>query len=82
VTEYRHKNLQEVDDMAPQFGFPPEMQAHFAREPMGLDRTGLTLFGLATGFRIPFGHPSLAQRGGVQFESDDAPNTGEVGVVS
>jgi mannose-6-phosphate isomerase-like protein (cupin superfamily) len=56
VSEYTHKNLQEVDDMAPQFGFPPEMQARFAREPMGLERTGLTLFRLAPGFRIPFGH--------------------------
>jgi mannose-6-phosphate isomerase-like protein (cupin superfamily) len=56
VGDYTHKNLQEVDDMAPQFGFPPEMQARFARQPMGLQRTGLTLFSLAPGFRIPFGH--------------------------
>jgi uncharacterized cupin superfamily protein len=51
-----HKNLQDVDDMAPQFGMPAEMQARFAGQPMGLERTGLTHFRLAPGFRIPFGH--------------------------
>jgi mannose-6-phosphate isomerase-like protein (cupin superfamily) len=56
VTEYTHKNVQQVDGMAPQFGFPPQMQARFAREPMGLERIGLTFFRLAPGFRIPFGH--------------------------
>ena len=42
--------------MAPQFGMPPEMEARFAGQPLGLDRTGLTYFRLAPGFRIPFGH--------------------------
>ena len=56
MTDYTHKNLGDVQDMAPQFGMPPEMQARFAREPMGLERVGLTYFRLAPGFRIPFGH--------------------------
>jgi uncharacterized cupin superfamily protein len=56
VSDYTHKSLKDVEDMAPQFGMPPEMQARFAREPMGLDRTGLSYFRLAPGFRIPFGH--------------------------
>jgi mannose-6-phosphate isomerase-like protein (cupin superfamily) len=56
VTDYTHKNLADVKDMAPEFGMPPEMQARFAREPMGLERVGLTLFRLAPGFRIPFAH--------------------------
>jgi uncharacterized cupin superfamily protein len=56
MTDYTHKSLKDIDDMAPQFGLPPEMQSRFAREPMGLQRTGLTYFRLAPGFRVPFGH--------------------------
>ena len=56
MSDYTYKNLQDVDDMAPQFGMPAEMQARFAGQPMGLERTGLTHFRLAPGFRIPFGH--------------------------
>jgi len=61
VTDYTHKSLKEVDDMAPQFGFPPEMQSRFAREAMGMERTGLSYFRLAPGFRIPFGHRHVDQ---------------------
>jgi hypothetical protein len=28
-----YKNLQDVDDMAPQFGMPAEMQARFVASP-------------------------------------------------
>ena len=56
MSEYTHKSLPDVEDMAPQFGMPAEMQARFAGQPMGLERTGLTYFRLAPGFRIPFGH--------------------------
>jgi uncharacterized cupin superfamily protein len=42
--------------MAPQFGMPAEMQSRFAARPLGLERTGLTYFRLAPGFRIPFAH--------------------------
>jgi mannose-6-phosphate isomerase-like protein (cupin superfamily) len=56
MTDYTHKSLKDIDDMAPQFGFPPEMQARFARDPMGMERTGMTYFRISPGFRIPFGH--------------------------
>ena len=56
MSDYTHKSLNDIDDMAPQFGMPAEMQARFAGRPLGLDRTGLTYFRLAPGFRIPFGH--------------------------
>ena len=36
MTDYTHKSLGDVEDMAPQFGMPPEMQARFAREALGL----------------------------------------------
>jgi mannose-6-phosphate isomerase-like protein (cupin superfamily) len=32
------------------------MQSRFARVPLGLERSGLSLFRLAPGFRVPFGH--------------------------
>ena len=56
MSDYTHKSLPDIDDMAPQFGMPGDMQARFAGRPLGLDRTGLTYFRLAPGFRIPFGH--------------------------
>ena len=56
MSDYTHKSLPDVENMAPQFGMPQEMQARFAGRPLGLDRTGLTYFRLAPGFRIPFAH--------------------------
>jgi uncharacterized cupin superfamily protein len=56
MSDYTHKNLKDVDDMAPQFGMPSEMQSRFAARALGLERTGITHFTLAPGFRIPFGH--------------------------
>jgi uncharacterized cupin superfamily protein len=56
VAEYSRATLTEVENIAQQFGIPDEMQARFAREDLGLDRTGLTLYELAPSFRIPFGH--------------------------
>jgi mannose-6-phosphate isomerase-like protein (cupin superfamily) len=56
MSDYTHKRLPDVDDMAPQFGMPAEMQARFAARPLDLERTGLTYFRLAPGFRIPFAH--------------------------
>jgi uncharacterized cupin superfamily protein len=56
MSDYTHKSLPDVENMAPQFGMPEEMQARFAGQTLGLERTGLTYFRLAPGFRIPFGH--------------------------
>jgi len=56
MSDYTHKSLPDVKNMAPEFGMPEEMQARFAGRPLGLDRTGLTYFRLAPAFRIPFGH--------------------------
>ena len=56
MADYSRVTLTEVEDMAPQFGFSPEMQSRFAREPLGLERTGVTLFRLGPNFRVPFGH--------------------------
>ena len=78
MSDYTHKSLPDVEDMAPQFGMPAEMQARFAGRPMGLERTGLTYFRLAPGFRIPFGHSHANQeevyvvvRGSARVKVDD-----------
>jgi mannose-6-phosphate isomerase-like protein (cupin superfamily) len=49
-------NLRDVEDSAPKFQMPAEMQARFARRPIGGETLGLSLFTLEPGFRIPFGH--------------------------
>lgn len=57
MTHYTKKNLRrDVDDQAPSFGMPDEMQARFGRTPLEGETLGLSLFTLAPGFRIPFGH--------------------------
>jgi mannose-6-phosphate isomerase-like protein (cupin superfamily) len=51
----------EVEDQAPKFDMPSEMQARFARRSVGGETLGLSLFTLAPNFRIPFGHKHLNQ---------------------
>jgi quercetin dioxygenase-like cupin family protein len=89
MTDYTHKRLPDVDDMAPQFGMPAEMQARFAARPLGLERTGLTYFRLAPGFRIPFAHRHEDQeevyvvvRGSARIKiGDDVLELGELDAV-
>ena len=59
---YTKANLRtDVDDQAPKFGMPTEMQARFARTPLGGKTLGLSLFSLEPNFRIPFGHKHVEQ---------------------
>jgi mannose-6-phosphate isomerase-like protein (cupin superfamily) len=59
---YTKKNLRaDVENQAPKFDMPSEMDARFARRPLGGETLGLTLMQLAPGFRIPFGHKHLSQ---------------------
>ena len=53
---YKKKNLRDVENMAPKFDMPSEMEARFARTPLEGKSLGLSLFTLEPGFRIPFGH--------------------------
>ena len=46
----------EVENAAPKFDMPPELEARFARSAVGGETLGLSLFKLAPNFRIPFGH--------------------------
>lgn len=62
MAAYTKKNLRgEVEDQAPNFGMPTEMQARFARTPIKGETLGLSLFTLEPNFRIPFGHKHETQ---------------------
>ena len=55
MANFTRINLRDdVEDMAPRFGFDAE--SRFARKPLGLEKSGLSLFRLGPGFRFPFGH--------------------------
>jgi uncharacterized cupin superfamily protein len=56
MSDYTIKNLREIEDMAPRFGFAPDLEARFAGKSLGLERSGLSYQRLAQGFRMPFGH--------------------------
>jgi mannose-6-phosphate isomerase-like protein (cupin superfamily) len=53
---YTRVNLKQVEDQAPKFGYAPHLQSRFARKALGLERSGISHFTLAPGFRVPFGH--------------------------
>ena len=61
MSGYTKTNLRGVEDSAPKFKMPSEMQARFARTPIGGETLGLSLFSLEPGFRIPFGHKHASQ---------------------
>jgi mannose-6-phosphate isomerase-like protein (cupin superfamily) len=54
-------NLRDVENQAPKFQMPAELEARFARRPVGGETLGLSLFTLEPGFRIPFGHKHSVQ---------------------
>ena len=71
-------NLKEIEDMAPQFGFAPDLEARFATGALGLEKSGLSYQRLAPDFRMPFGHRHKEQEevyvivsGGGRVKLDD-----------
>ena len=57
MADYTVTNLREdVEDSAPKFDMPDEMEARFARKPIEGKTLGISLFTLEPNFRIPFGH--------------------------
>jgi mannose-6-phosphate isomerase-like protein (cupin superfamily) len=61
MSGYTRKNLREVENAAPRFQMPSEMEARFARTPVEGETLGLSLMTLAPNFRIPFGHKHESQ---------------------
>lgn len=61
MSRYTKRNLREVENQAPKFGMPAELDARFARTALGGETLGLSLMKLAPNFRIPFGHKHAGQ---------------------
>jgi mannose-6-phosphate isomerase-like protein (cupin superfamily) len=53
---YTKKNLREVEDSAPKFGFSENQEAHFASGDLDVERTGLSFLVVHPGKRQGFGH--------------------------
>jgi uncharacterized cupin superfamily protein len=78
LPKYTIVNLKEVEDQAPKYGLSPDLEARFAREALGLERSGISYQRLAPGFRIPWGHRHKTQeeiyvvlRGSARAKLDD-----------
>jgi mannose-6-phosphate isomerase-like protein (cupin superfamily) len=56
MADYTHKNLSEVKDSAPDFGHDEFQEAHFAREDLDAEQTGLAHIKVKPGKRMPFAH--------------------------
>jgi quercetin dioxygenase-like cupin family protein len=61
MADYTIRNLREVEDSAPKFGFAPQMEARFAARELGLGESGVSLQRLAPGAAQPFGHRHKTQ---------------------
>jgi mannose-6-phosphate isomerase-like protein (cupin superfamily) len=53
---YTIKNLREVKDSAPEFGFGEFQEAHFAHGELDAEQTGLSFYFVKPGSRQPFAH--------------------------
>jgi quercetin dioxygenase-like cupin family protein len=58
---YTHLNLKDVEDMAPKFGYSPGLESRFARSALDCEKSGMTYYKVAPGFRVPFGHRHAEQ---------------------
>jgi len=57
MADYTLLNLRtDVEDMAPKFDMGDGIEAHFARKPLNLEKSGLSYFNLGPGYRLGFGH--------------------------
>jgi mannose-6-phosphate isomerase-like protein (cupin superfamily) len=61
MSTYTKKNLRDVENQAPNFNMPEELDARFARSDIEGETLGLTVIKLDPGFRMPFGHKHSAQ---------------------
>jgi len=61
MSRYTKTNLWEVENQAPKFDMPEELEARFARTALEGETLGLSLMKLGPGFRIPFGHKHVEQ---------------------
>ena len=79
MADYTKLNLRsDVDDMAPKFGMGSDIEARYARTPLGLENSGASYFKLAPDYRLPFGHTHAEQEelyvvisGSARFKAGD-----------
>ena len=60
MPDYTILNLGDVEDVAPKHGMDG-IESRFARNPLGLERSGLSYYKMAPDFRLPFGHRHAEQ---------------------
>ncbi|MEO6495978.1 MAG: cupin domain-containing protein [Solirubrobacteraceae bacterium] len=56
MADWTHKNLRDVEDQAPGFGFQDVQSARFAYEALEARSTGVSLMGVRAGQRQAFAH--------------------------
>jgi len=56
MSDYTVVNLREVENAAPKFGLPPEVEARFPKRALGCKTGAVSMQRLAPGARSPFGH--------------------------
>jgi mannose-6-phosphate isomerase-like protein (cupin superfamily) len=56
LAAYTKQNLKRSEDMAPKFGFAPDLEAHCPTAELELERSAISYQRLAPGARAPFGH--------------------------
>jgi mannose-6-phosphate isomerase-like protein (cupin superfamily) len=62
MADYTVLNLRrDVEDMAPKFSMGEGIEAHFARKPMELQKSGISYFKLGPDYKLPFGHTHSEQ---------------------
>ena len=62
MADYTLLNLRsDIDDMAPKYGMGDGIEAHFGREPLGLQNSGMSYFKLGPDYKLPFGHSHSEQ---------------------
>ena len=62
MSDFTKQNLKDdVENSAPKFGMPEELEARFGRRALGGESLGLSYMKLAPNFRVPFGHKHSAQ---------------------
>lgn len=78
MSNYTKLNIDDVEDMAPQFGLGNVLEARFARRALELRNFGVSYERVAPNARVPFGHRHAEQEevyvvlsGGGRMKIDD-----------
>jgi uncharacterized cupin superfamily protein len=56
MSQFTHANLDELEDMAPKFGYQDLQEARFATKPLDCEQTGLAYVRVKPGMQQPFAH--------------------------